>query len=90
MELDPRSAIDRPKRLNRRDKLHFGDGRPAMGTLHFTAFLSLDYDDTPSAWAWIADRGAVREDAIGLIHREPPSRKHLGRPSNGWGGEIET
>ena len=68
VKLDPRSASQRPKRLVRRDKFHLGDGRPGMRARHLPTFLSLDYDDTPSIWAWIADRGTVRENAIGLIH----------------------
>jgi hypothetical protein len=71
VQLDPRPAFNRPKRLNRRDKLHLGDGRPRMGARDLPTFLSLDYDEAPSAWARIADHEAIREDAVSLIHGEP-------------------
>src|SRR5580658_1514780 len=70
--------------MNRRDKFHLGDGRPGMGARQLPTFLSLDYDRAPSAWTRIADRGAVRENAISLIHREPPSRKPI------WGIHRQT
>jgi len=84
VKLDRRSASQRPKRLNRRDKFHLGDGRPGMCARHLPTVFSLDYDDAPSARARIADRGAVRENAICLIHREPPSRKRI------WGIHRQT
>jgi len=41
---DPRSAFNRPKCLDRRDKFHLSDGRPGMGARLPPTLFSLDYD----------------------------------------------
>jgi hypothetical protein len=75
VKLDPRLAFNRPKRLYRRNKFHLGNCCPRVSARHLSTFHSLDYDDARSARARIGDRGAVRENAIGLIHSGPPFRK---------------
>ena len=88
MQFDARPVWKWPKRLYCCDQLHLRDSRPRKGAGHFPTSFPLHHNRAPSTWSRIADRGAVRENAICLIHREPPSPNQLGRPSNNW-SEIE-
>jgi hypothetical protein len=55
-------------RVNRGHKLHLGIVVQGWAPDISQRPFSLNYDDAPSAGAGIADRGAVRKNAICLIH----------------------
>lgn|SRR6185437_14142212 len=74
MQFDARPVWKWPKRLYSCDQLHFRDGRLRKGTGHFPTSFPLHHNRAPATGARVSDRGAVRENAKCLVHREPPAR----------------
>ena len=72
-EFDMGPVGEWPEGLDSSHQLHLRDGGPGTGPVRFPAFGSVDDHDPPAARSRISDGRTVGENAIRLIHEEPPS-----------------
>jgi hypothetical protein len=77
IEFDMGPIGEWPEGLDSSHQLHLRDGGPGAGPVRFPTFGSMDDNEPPAAGSRITDGRAVGENAIRLIHEEPPSLRTM-------------